>query len=50
MNAKPKEASEFRMGAAEFDRMMRGAMDAPPAKKAPVKKTKRATKPKRRSK
>ena len=41
MSAKKKEAEDFKISAKEFDRMMRGALEAPaPAKpkKKPAKK------------
>ena len=37
MKVKPAAPEEFRMSGAEFDKMMRGALSAPPPKVAPAK-------------
>lgn len=37
MTAKAPAPEEFRMSGAEFDKMMRGALSAPPPKAAPPK-------------
>lgn len=47
MNPKPPASDDLRMSAADFDKMMRGALSAQPEKKASPA-PKRPTRPKRK--
>jgi len=44
VKSKPPAPEEFRMSGAEFDKMMRGAVSAPPPPKAAPTKPRRAKK------
>lgn len=46
MTAKPSASADYRMSAADFDKMMRGALSRPSPKEAPKVKPPRAKVPK----